>query len=137
EHPRDLNDAGDAQPAVAQRLENLGKFLDQLCSRLAMVDGALREAQLPMEKIEQARVAELEPAFAAVELGERDEKFGHVGLLAAEQVGEAHGKKACVGHAATMAGGPTNAHSRVLLPRYRIKAFALSSTASIIAGVSF
>src|SRR6266568_6158385 len=91
EHLREGDDAGDAEPAVAEGLDHLGEALHQLGGHLAVVGGALREAELAVEEIEERRVPELEPAPLAVEGGEGEEEVGESALLLAEEPGEAGG----------------------------------------------
>ncbi len=64
---------------------------------------ALGEAELSVQEVEEARVAQFEPQPAAVEVGERDEEVGHGSVLATEEIGEAGGEIACVRHEATVA----------------------------------
>ena len=58
-------------------------------SALPVEGCARREPQLAVQEVEQARVAELDPATFAVEVGEGDEEVGQGAVLAAEQLGEA------------------------------------------------
>lgn len=96
EHLRELDDAGDAEPAVPQGLDHLGETLDELRRGLPVVGGALREP-------------ELEPEPPPVEVGERQEEVGEGGLLPAKQVGElageADGGVPCARHTRTISCG--------------------------------
>ena len=59
---RELDDARQAQAAVAQRLDDLGELLDQLRRGLPVERGALGETELAVEEVEERGVAELEPS---------------------------------------------------------------------------
>ena len=56
----------------------------------------ITEPEVTVKEVEEARMAELDPAALAVELREGDEKFGEGVLFAAEQVGESDGSFGCV-----------------------------------------
>src|SRR5437899_8988337 len=51
-----LDDARDAQPTIAERLDDLWKSLDQIRRRLTVVRGVLRSTELTMQEVEEAGV---------------------------------------------------------------------------------
>jgi hypothetical protein len=67
-----VDDARDAELARAERLHDLGELLHQLGGGLPVVSGALREAELAVEEVEERGVAEVEPQPLPVEVRERD-----------------------------------------------------------------
>jgi len=91
EHLRKGDDAADAKPAVAEGLDHLGETLHQLSGHLAVVSGALGEAELTVKEVEQRRMPELKPEPLPVEVGEGEEEVGESALLLAEEPGEAGG----------------------------------------------
>jgi len=86
---RELHHARDAELALPKRLGDLRVALDQLGGGLPVEGGALREPQLPVQEIEEAGVAELDPPSLPVEVGEGDEEVGQGAVFAAEELGEA------------------------------------------------
>jgi hypothetical protein len=64
-----------------------------------------------MQEVEEARVPKLHPRLAPVELSECDEKIRHGSVLAANEIGQAIGKNACIGHGANIADGSDKARS--------------------------
>jgi hypothetical protein len=56
-----------------------------------------------VEEAEEARVAELAPALAEVEVGQGEEEVGERGVLAAEEAGEAEAKLAMLSMIANVA----------------------------------
>src|SRR5712664_4606798 len=103
EHPREVDDAGDAQPAISKGLDDLRESLYQLRSSLPVVRRALGHAELAVEEVEQARVPELQPPPALVEIRQSDQELRHGPLLAVEEVSEPFGQNACMCHGASVA----------------------------------
>src|SRR6202022_3134243 len=89
-----------AQPAVAERLDDLRKPLHELRGSLPVMCGALGEPELPVEEVEEAGISELRPAPAPVEVRESNEEIGHDAVLAAEEIDEPPCENACVCHPA-------------------------------------
>jgi hypothetical protein len=96
---RELRDAGETEPSIAQRLDHLREALDELRGCLPVERRPRREPELPVQEVEEARIAELGPKPAFVEGCESDEKGSHGRLLAPEEIEEAGGEFACAGHA--------------------------------------
>src|SRR5512138_941176 len=103
DHLRELDDGGDAQATVSQGIDDLGEALDELRGGLAVVGGALREAELAVQEVEERGVPELDPDAVAVEVRERDEKVAEGEALAAKQVLETKGEVACSFHGRSIA----------------------------------
>jgi hypothetical protein len=74
-------------------------LLDELGRGLPVLGGSRGYLQLPAEEGEKALVPERLPEAPAIEVRESDEKVGHRGVLAAEEVGEARSEFACSVHA--------------------------------------
>jgi hypothetical protein len=64
---------------------------------LPVVGRAARQPEPAVEEVEEVRVAQLLPEPPPIEVGERDEKVGERGVLAAEEGGELLREFAC-GH---------------------------------------
>jgi hypothetical protein len=92
---RQLDDAREADPPVPERLHDLGAPLDELGRDLPVLRRPLRDAELPVEEVEEARVTQRLPQPLAVEGGERDEEVGERRVLAAEEGGQLIGAFAC------------------------------------------
>jgi hypothetical protein len=88
QHLRDLDHGRETKPAVAQRRLHLGEALDELGGGLAVLGCAGGELQLDAEEREEGRMSQLPVQVAAVELGERDEEFGHRVALVSEELEE-------------------------------------------------
>jgi hypothetical protein len=127
---RQLDHARDAEPAVAEGLDDLGVLLDQLHRDLPEVRRALREVQLAVQEGEEAGVAQLAPRLQTIELRERDEEVGHCVVLAAKKVGESIREVACVRHCTSLArkfGTSPNATERAQA-RERGQGFAIAAS---------
>jgi hypothetical protein len=74
---------------------------------------ALGQPELAVQEVEEARVAQLDPAVLAVEVGEGEQELGHRAMLAAEELGEANGPIVRVGHDETIARGSDNQGGRI------------------------
>ena len=90
-HPGQLDDAREAELALPERKDHLGESLDEPGCDLAEVRRSVGEAQLALEVVEEARVAEIPPERPPVEVRERHQEIGHRALLVAEQGGEVAG----------------------------------------------
>jgi hypothetical protein len=84
DHLRELDHGRQAKPAVAEWLDDLRVSLEELSRRLAVLGGARGEAQLAVQEVEEARMAELDPEPPLIEIGKGDEEVSHCGVLAAE-----------------------------------------------------
>src|SRR6266542_4277133 len=100
---RELDDARQAKPPVAQWVDELRESLDEPRGSLPVERGPAREPELPVQEIEQRGVPELDPQPLPVEVREGDEELGERGALALEELGEAGGELACGGHDASIA----------------------------------
>jgi hypothetical protein len=98
DHLGQLEHGGDAQLSRAQRLDHLRKPLDELRRHLAVVGGTPRESELPVEVLEEVRKPQPKPEALPIEVRERQEKISHRAVLAAEEIGEAARRLACVVH---------------------------------------
>src|SRR5512138_2832642 len=120
DHLRELDDGGDAQATVSQRVDDLGEALDELRGGLAVMGGALREAELAVQEVEERGVPELDPDAVAVEVRECDEKVDEGPVLEREEVGKTLRERACVFHDASVSrvlDRSGNARSRLVARR--------------------
>jgi len=99
----ELDDAGQAKPAISEGLDDLGEPLDELGGGLPVEGGALREAELAVQEVEERGVAELEPEPSPVEVRQLHEELAECGTLASEEVGKTGGEVACGGHSESFA----------------------------------
>jgi len=97
QHPGQLGHRGDAEPAVAQRLQHLRKAGNQARRREPEEGPALGEPQLAGQEGEQAGVAQRLPAAAGVEVRQGQEEVGGGGVLGREQAPEVVAQLAGVG----------------------------------------
>jgi hypothetical protein len=94
----ELDDAGQAKPAIAEGLDDLGEPLDELGGGLPVEGGALRQAELAVQEVEERGAAELEPQPSPVEVRQLHQELAERGALASEEVEKAGGEIACGGH---------------------------------------
>jgi hypothetical protein len=99
EHLGELDDDCEAELPLAERLQHGRMALDQTSGDGAVVGGAVRELQVPVQIDEQARVPERSPRLALVEVREGDEEVAEGAALVPEEEGEAVGEVVCGGHA--------------------------------------
>ena len=90
-HPGQLDDARDAWLAFPERLDHLGEALDEPGGDLAEVRRPVGEAQLPLQVVEEARMAQFPPEPPPVEVCEGHQEIGHGALLVAQQGREVAG----------------------------------------------
>src|SRR5262249_13981585 len=80
-----LDQVGDAQPSVSQRLDELREPTDQLRRHPAVARHGLGQAQLVSQKQPQARVPELRPTLKAIEVRQAQDEFDQGISLLLEQ----------------------------------------------------
>ncbi len=98
-----LEDGGEAEPPVAQRLDRLRVPPHEAGGDLAVVSGTSRQTELAVEKVEEVGVAELDPEPSLVELGEGEQEVAEGLVLAAEEPGQPGGEIPCSDHASSIA----------------------------------
>ncbi len=97
--PRELGDAREVEPAVAQGVNELGVLADEPGGGHPVVGGALGQAELAVEEVEQRAVPQLDPAPRLVEGREGDEEVGHGEVFTLQELCEAGGLFTRGGHA--------------------------------------
>jgi hypothetical protein len=85
QHLGQFGGGGQAEPAVAQGLDDLREALEQTSGAEAPEGGAAGELELHVEEGEERGMAERLPPTAPVEVGQRNEELGHGGLLPAKE----------------------------------------------------
>jgi hypothetical protein len=101
EDVRELGDARQAQPPVADRRDDLRELPHQLRRAVAVERGALGEPEIAHQEVEERVVAEVDPPLVAIERREGDEEVRERGVLAAEEIGEGVRQLACGAHEPT------------------------------------
>jgi hypothetical protein len=88
---RQLDDRGEAEPTIPERLDHLGELLEELGGGLPVVGRPGGQAQVAGQEREQRCVAEVDPQALSVKVRECDQELGHRGALFTEKIGKTRG----------------------------------------------
>jgi hypothetical protein len=95
---RELDDGGEAEPPVLERLDDLGERLDELGGGLPVVGSSLRKAELAVQEVEEGGMTEVDPEPPPVKVGQGTQKIGEREALAPEEVLQAKREVVCSVH---------------------------------------